>query len=78
MFPFFKNSPYLRICFLILEREREKGQGERDRNIDVREKSHVLPPVHAGTGDQNCSLAVFPDQQLSTQPFGVRDNALTH
>ena len=39
-------NPYLWICLLIWERE---------RNVDVREKHHV-PPTHAPTRDGTCNI----------------------
>ena len=41
---------------------REKGrEGEREKNIDVREK-HQLPLTHAPTWDWNCNLDMYPDK----------------
>ena len=55
---------------------REGGRGgetERDRercetNIDP------LPPVHAPTWNQTCSLDIWPDWGLNTRSFGIWDN----
>ena len=56
---FFFNS-HLRMCLLILERERK---GERERDINQ------LPPICAPTGDRTCNLSTCPDQGYNPQPL---------
>ena len=56
---------------------RKRGRGrEREGNINVR-NINQLPPVRALTGDQTHNFGMCPDQELNSQPFGVRDNTPT-
>ena len=52
---FFKSSPK---DMLIDFRERGR-EGERERNIDVREKYCLVASLYAPTGDQTCDLLVY-------------------
>lgn len=50
--------------------------------IDMREREREtdfcqLPPVHAMTGDQTCTLSVCPDQGSNLELFGAQGNVLT-
>ena len=57
---------------------RKRGrEGERQKDIDVREKHQsVSSRTHPDTG-LNHSLAMCPDWELNLQPFGTQDNAPT-
>ena len=63
---FFKNL-HLRLCVLILERE--KHGCER--------KPSTLLPLRALTMDETLKLGMCLDQISNTKPFGVRDGAET-
>ena len=53
---------------------RERGKGERERYINVR-NIDWLPPIHAPTGDQTHNLDMYTDQELNLHTFGIWDNA---
>ena len=60
-------NPHLRICLLILEREKRRG-GERETS---------MPPIHALPRYQTQNPGMCPDRESNPQPFGVQDDAST-
>ena len=58
---------------------REKGrEGERQRNIDVREKTSTgCLLVHTLTGDQFSNAGRCPNQESNPRPFSLQDEAPT-
>ena len=56
---------------------RERGGGERERNIDMRETSDQLPPVCAPTGDWTHNPGMCPDWESNPWPFDVWDSTTT-
>ena len=60
---------FLKILFIFRERTKE---GERRRNIDVREKRQSL---YALTGDRTRNPGMCPDWESHWGPFAVQNNA---
>ena len=60
---------HLRICSLILERDKEKYRCEKDIGW--------LPPIWALAGDWTCNPGLWHNQKSNPQPFGVQDAAPT-
>ena len=57
---------------LILESKgREGGVGRGEKNINVREKHHWLPPVHALARDRIRNLGTCSDRESNPQPLLV-------
>ena len=56
---------------------RERGRGEIEGNMGVRENISRLPPVNALTRDQTHHLGMGPDWELNPQSFGAWDDAPT-
>ena len=73
-FVFFLN-PHLRVCSLILERQ--EG-GEREREMNVREKHLSAASPTRPTRGQTHNAGVFPDQGSHPQHFDVWDGVPTN
>ena len=61
------------IIFLIIIFSLIPEKGERERNIDMRQK-HQLPLTRTLTGDETCNWGMCPDREQNPPPFGLRDN----
>ena len=66
------SCPYLRICCLVIFREREeKTENETDRQTSIWQRDiDWLSSVYSPNGDRTCNLLVYGMMSQSTEPPG--------
>ena len=69
---FYFFNPHLRICFSLILERKERGEGERERNIDW------FLPIGTLTRDQTHSLVKCPERESNSQSFGLWDGTPTN